>query len=427
MYYNNYSIEIENLSKTYLVYSKPMDRLLQYLNDSTKRYTEFKALKSLSMKIKPGTTVGIVGRNGSGKSTLLQMIAGTLTPTEGTIKVDGRVSALLELGAGFNPEYTGRENVYLNASILGLPNHIVEERFDDLLAFSEIGEFIDRPVKTYSSGMFVRLAFSVVTITNPEIIIIDEALSVGDEKFQRKCYNYLESLKERGCTILFVSHSMKTVEQLCDYAYLLDKGELIGEGEPKKIIDQYHLLLYSQENENLKYLNTSSKNEIDQSPSSESHNSPDTNENQSSITAGVKIKDVKLFDFQGDECYVYKPNDELTISLLLNSSIDDEDVAIGLRIKTTQGVEVYGTSTMYYDDIIISLQKNKNYRVDFKQKINLIDGTYHISVAIAKKVGSSDMIYYDKLSDFLLFKVEEIPLKGTGIANLNSEITVMEV
>ena len=425
MYYDNYSIEIENISKTYLVYSKPIDRLLQYFNNKTKRYTEFQALKSLSMKIKPGTTVGIVGRNGSGKSTLLQMIAGTLTPTEGTIKVNGRVSALLELGAGFNPEYTGRDNVYLNASILGIPNHIVEERFDELLAFSEIGEFIDRPVKTYSSGMFVRLAFSVITITNPEIIIIDEALSVGDEKFQRKCYNYLETLKEKGCTILFVSHSMKTVEQLCDYAYLLDRGELIGEGEPKTIIDQYHLLLYSQENENLKYINSSSKNEIDQSISIEQEVSSNINDNQPE-KGGVKIENVKLFNLNGEESYVYKPNDDLTISLLLNSYVDDEEVAIGLRIKTTQGVEVYGTSTMYHD-LIISLQKSKKYRVDFKQKINLVDGTYHISVAIAKKIGSSDMIYYDKLSDFILFKVEEVPLKGTGIANLNSEITIMEV
>lgn len=426
MYYDNYSIEIENLSKTYMVYSRPIDRLIQSFNNKKKRYTEFQALKPFSMKIKPGTTVGIVGRNGSGKSTLLQMIAGTLTPTEGTIKVNGRVSALLELGAGFNLEYTGRDNVFLNASILGIPNHIVEERFDELLAFSEIGEFIDRPVKTYSSGMFVRLAFSVITITNPEIIIIDEALSVGDEKFQRKCYNYLETLKEKGCTILFVSHSMKTVEQLCDYAYLLDRGELIGEGEPKKIIDQYHLLLYSQENEHLKYINSSSKNEeIAQSISVEQDDSPDINDNQSK-EGSVKIDTVKLFNQNGEESYVFKPDDDLTISLLLSSSVEDEEVAIGLRIKTTQGIEVYGTSTMYHD-LVISLQKSKKYRVDFKQKINLVDGTYHISVAIAKKIGSSDMIYYDKLSDFILFKVEEIPLKGTGIANLNSEITIMEV
>lgn len=418
---NQTAIKLDDVSKKYLIYTKPIDRLMQYINPNNKRFKEFEALQPLSINVARGKTVGIVGRNGSGKSTLLQMIAGTLAPSTGRIQVNGRVSALLELGAGFNPEFTGRENVYLNASILGIPPKELEKRFDEILEFSEIGEFIDRPVKTYSSGMFVRLAFSVATITEPEIVIIDEALSVGDEKFQRKCYNHLEKLKDNGCTILFVSHSMKTVEQLCDYAYLLDKGVLIGEGEPKKIIDQYHLLLYSQENEHMMHLNkqTTTNQRAEVQKIEESRPEEADNSKQ------VRIESIKLYNHFNAESYLFKPNDYCKIVLTLDSSIVDDDVAIGLRIKTTQGIEVFGTSTLYHD-ISVNLQTNKRYNVSFEQKLPLIDGTYHISAAVAKKIGSNDMIYYDKLSDSVVFKIEETPLTATGISYLDSNISITE-
>jgi lipopolysaccharide transport system ATP-binding protein len=237
-------ISIRNLGKCYRVYARPADRLKQALYRGRRRYfREVWALRDVSLEIEPGQTVGLVGRNGSGKSTLLQLICGTLTPTTGQVEIRGRVAALLELGAGFNPEFTGRENVHLNAAILGLSKAEVDARYDEIVAFSEIGDFIDQPVKTYSSGMYVRLAFAVATCAEPDILIVDEALAVGDEAFQRKCYARLQSFKERGGTILFVSHNSSAVVELCDTAHLLDHGERLVSGRPKTVIGQYQKLL----------------------------------------------------------------------------------------------------------------------------------------------------------------------------------------
>lgn len=418
-------IEAINISKIYQIYDKPSMRLKQFIaGNKRKLYREFIALNKINISVKKGTTVGIVGRNGSGKSTLLQIIAGTLNPTFGEVYVKGRVAALLELGAGFNPEFTGRENIYLNASILGLEQNEVKKRYNEILEFSEIGDFIDQPVKTYSSGMFVRLAFSVITLTDPDIIIIDEALSVGDEKFQRKCYNHLDSLKERGCTILFVSHSMKTVEQICDYAYLLDGGQLIGEGEPKEVIDKYHLLLYSQENDHLKMVNNKKEElkttEIVEDGIQDNDFAFEPNQQP------TKISQVNLYDSSGKESYVYNSGDLCRISIKIDSALPQNDISVGIRLKTTHGIEVYGTSTMYYDDMKIDMDPNSTITIVFEQHMNLIPGSYHLSIAVAKKVGKNDMIYFDKLSDYLLIKVEEVPLTGTGIANLKSSIQVLE-
>lgn len=418
---NNIVIDVENVTKEYKMYKKPLDRLFYSIfpNQFQHRVGSFKALNNITMKINKGTTVGIVGRNGSGKSTLLQMIAGTLNASQGTIKVDGRVSALLELGAGFNPEFTGRENVYLNGAILGLTKKEIDEKFDAILEFSEIGEFIERPVKTYSSGMFVRLAFSVAAFVEPDIMIIDEALSVGDEKFQRKCYNYLEKLKENGCTILFVSHSMRVVEQLCDYAYLLDKSLLLAEGSPKEIIDQYHMLLYSQENAHYQTLN---KIEV-QSKKQKENVVAVQEQNDTAHEKEVLIDSIKMYNGQNEETYVFETGSYSEIRVVVNSKIDVQGVLVGLRIKNTQGIEVYGTSTAYHD-YEVEFTKDSTYNIIFKQKMQIVAGTYHVSVAIARQDGKADMIYFDKLSDYLIFKVEEMPITGTGIANLNSKIGI---
>ncbi len=417
---NNIVIDVESVTKEYKIYKKPMDKILFNLAPGLykNKVNTFTALNDITLKIPRGATVGIVGRNGSGKSTLLQMVAGTLMPTKGTINVNGRVSALLELGAGFNPEFSGRENVYLNGAILGLSKKEIDEKFADILAFSEIGEFIERPVKTYSSGMFVRLAFSVAAFVDPDIMIIDEALSVGDEKFQRKCYNYLEDLKEKGCTILFVSHSMRVVEQLCDYAYLLDRSQLIAEGEPKEIIDKYHMLLYSQENAHYQSLNKITSEM--ESPEDSLQYISQINNGQESERE-IYIDKVTMYNELAEESYIFETGGYSQIVLTINSSIDVEKILIGLRIKNTQGIEVYGTSTIYHD-LKIEFRKNQQYTIAFKQKLQLVAGTYHISVAIAKQDGKTDMIYFDKLSDYLIFKVEETPISGTGIANLKSEI-----
>lgn len=249
-----WAIQAQGLGKCYHIYERPQDRLNQavlprlyrLLRRPPPRYfREFWALRCVSFEIGHNETVAIVGRNGSGKSTLLQLICGTLTPSEGEVRVAGRISALLELGSGFNPEFTGRENVYLNAALLGLTRAQTDERFDAIAAFADIGDFLDQPVKTYSSGMAMRLAFSVAVNTDPDILVVDEALAVGDELFQRKCFARIEALKDAGATILFVTHSGATVVELCDRAILLEEGRLLAMGEPRDIVSHYQKLLYA--------------------------------------------------------------------------------------------------------------------------------------------------------------------------------------
>jgi ABC-type polysaccharide/polyol phosphate transport system ATPase subunit len=246
------AIRVRDVSKHYLLFNQPQDRLKQSIVPRLQRlagrkpkryYRDFAALSHVSFDVRRGETVGIIGRNGSGKSTLLQIVCGTLRPNAGTVEVNGRIAALLELGAGFNPEFTGRENVYLNASILGLASSEIDARFDDIARFADIGDFIDQPVKTYSSGMYVRLAFATAINVDPDILVVDEALAVGDEAFQRKCYARIEQIQERGGTILFVTHGAQTVVQLCTRALLFDRGNLLLDGRPKFVTSQYQRLV----------------------------------------------------------------------------------------------------------------------------------------------------------------------------------------
>lgn len=249
------AIKVENLSKCYQIYDQPRDRLKQFLLPRLRRlaslppkqyYREFWALKDVSFEVKKGETVGIIGRNGSGKSTLLQMICGTLSPTTGSVTTHGRIAALLELGSGFNPDFTGRENVYMNASILGLSKDEIDARFDEIAAFADIGEFIERPVKTYSSGMMVRLAFAVQAQVEPNILIVDEALAVGDAKFQARCFERLKQLKEGGTSILLVTHSTEQIVTHCSRAVLLDHGNVFEAGDSKRVVNCYLDLLFGK-------------------------------------------------------------------------------------------------------------------------------------------------------------------------------------
>ena len=251
---NEFAIRVEGLSKCYHIYNQPQDRLKQSIIPRLQALTgrapktyfhEFWALQEVSFEVKKGETVGIIGRNGSGKSTLLQLICGTLTPTRGLVRTNGRVAALLELGSGFNPEFTGRENVYLNGAVLGLSRDEIDARFEDIAAFADIGEFIEQPVKMYSSGMFVRLAFAINVMSQPDIMIVDEALAVGDEKFQRKCFARLEELKNYGTCILFVSHSVSQITEICDWTLLLEHGERLMYGPPSRVVNAYQKLIYA--------------------------------------------------------------------------------------------------------------------------------------------------------------------------------------
>lgn len=249
-----FAIRVENLSKCFHIYDRPRQRLQQLLlapiksrikDADVKYYREFWALKNINFEVSRGETVGIIGKNGSGKSTLLQIICGTLTASQGKVDVNGRIAALLELGSGFNPDFTGRENIYLNGSILGLSRLEIDDRFAEIEAFADIGDFIDQQVKSYSSGMAVRLAFAVAINADPEILIVDEALSVGDELFQRKCFSRIEAIRQKGATILFVSHAGSAIVELCDRAILLDSGEMLTEGAPKQVVGNYQKMLYA--------------------------------------------------------------------------------------------------------------------------------------------------------------------------------------
>jgi len=241
------AIKAVGLSKCYQIYGKPHHRLLQSIFRSFRTYyRDFWALKDVSFEVKRGEVLGVIGRNGAGKSTLLQIICGTVTPTSGAVEVRGRVAALLELGAGFNPEFTGRENVYLNASIMGLTRDETDRAFYDILAFSELAEFIDEPVKTYSSGMYVRLAFAVAIHTNPDVLIVDEALSVGDVAFRNKCIRRVQDLRAQGTTILFVSHDLSTLQLICDRAIWLEKGAIKAAGDPVAVSQNYHAAMMGE-------------------------------------------------------------------------------------------------------------------------------------------------------------------------------------
>ena len=255
---NDIAIRVSNLGKCYEIYDNPRDRLKQFVVPRLQRlfrqspqqyFREFWALKDVSFEVKKGETVGIIGRNGSGKSTLLQLICGTLTPTSGTVETNGRIAALLELGSGFNPEFTGRENVYMSASIMGLTKEEIDERFDEIAAFADIGEFIEQPVKTYSSGMFVRLAFAVNIVSDPEIMIVDEVLAVGDMNFQARCMTALTRIQERGTTVLFVSHDIGTVKSLCSRGIYLEHGRIHAIGKASDVTEQYIRTMREEMNE----------------------------------------------------------------------------------------------------------------------------------------------------------------------------------
>jgi ABC-type polysaccharide/polyol phosphate transport system ATPase subunit len=235
-----YAIEVKNVSKKFKIYKEKAYSLKELLLRRKRNiYEEFWALKNISFNVNPGMTIGLVGQNGSGKSTILKIISRILYPDSGELKTNGRVSALLELGAGFQPDYTGRENIYLNGSILGMSKKEINEHLEEIISFAELDRFIDSPVRNYSSGMYMRLAFSIAITTNPDILIIDEVLAVGDERFQKKCFDKIIELKDKGKTILFVSHSDSLIEKFCDEAILIHKGEIVDRGEPRRIFQSY--------------------------------------------------------------------------------------------------------------------------------------------------------------------------------------------
>jgi len=425
---NDISVKIKDVSKTYRVYEKPKDRLMQFIFRSKIFYKEFIALNTLSFDIKKGETIGIIGRNGSGKSTLLQMIAGTLTPATGDIQISGRVAALLELGSGFNPEFTGRENVYLNASILGITREEIEQKMDAILKFADIGDFIDQPVKTYSSGMYVRLAFSVSINVDPEILIVDEALAVGDGRFQLKCFEKIKDLKDAGKTIIVVTHDMQTVRQICDRVVLIDRGQLLNIGKPNEIVNEYTKVLFS----GISVVEESVASSIE--PVSEENTA--TFKGADSGSEIVISKEYRYGNNEGKIEKIIYPTDHIGGIVTLTSS---DEYVIGYKakayrkierpiyamtVKTVKGLDVYGTNTYFQGMDFKPLENNEEVIVTFSQKMNLLPGDYFISFGFVELI-DGEVIPLDRRYDVIELKImPKARDRSFGLANLESEIKV---
>lgn len=423
---SNTAIAVNNLSKCFHIYDKPRDRLMQMFARGRKQYfREFWALQDVSFTINRGETVGILGRNGSGKSTLLQMICGTLNQTHGDIMTHGRVAALLELGSGFNPEFSGRENVYMNAAVLGLTRDETEARFAEIEAFAEIGEFIDQPVKTYSSGMMVRLAFAVAINVDPQILIVDEALSVGDELFQRKCFARIEAIKASGATILFVSHSGSAVIELCTRAILLDKGEKLAEGVPKVIVGQYQKLLYAPADkvaeiresiktgvlERLELQREAKRTEVAVEASQAKDNGLEeyfdphivSKSVMSYESHGVLISEPRILNAAGKQVNCLKRGDSYRYTYRVAFSTGAGAVRFGMMIKTLAGIEIGGAaSAASAQDAIAYVAAEAEVDVEFEFECNLNPGTYFLNSGVVGVVGEAET-YLHRLIDAACF------------------------
>ena len=442
-------IEVRGLSKLFPIYDKPHHRLMQMILGGRRQwYREFCALRDIDFTIERGETVGIVGRNGSGKSTLLQIICGTLAPSFGEVHVRGRVAALLELGAGFNPEFTGRENVYLNGTVLGLTRVQIEEKLESILSFAEIGEFIDRPVKTYSSGMYIRLAFAVAIHVEPDLLVVDEALSVGDEAFQRKCFARIERLREGGCTVLFVSHAAGTVIELCDRAILLDGGELLADGKPKAVISRYQKMLYAPAEKvaelrgQLKLERVtgepldskSSVLEVNQSAKMDNPSNDDSDAyfdegllSQSEVTypaRGVVIHDPHLETLSGRRVNVVNPGERYAYTYRVEFESGAAAVRFGMLIKTLTGVEIAGAVSATPEDACDWVEVGASLVIRFEFRCDLASGVYFMNAGVSGRLEEEET-YLGRRVDAFMFRVTPTARRlATGFVDLVNEITV---
>lgn len=376
---DNVAIKLEHITKIYKLYTRNRDRLKDSLGLTKKKcYSEHYALKDVSMTIRQGETVGIIGVNGSGKSTILKIITGVLSATGGEMEINGRISALLELGAGFNMEYTGLENVYLNGTMLGFSEEEIDERLQDILDFADIGEFIHQPVKTYSSGMFVRLAFAVAINIDPEILIVDEALSVGDVFFQAKCYHKFEEFKEMGKTILFVSHDLSSISKYCDRVVLLNQGVKLGEGSPKEMIDVYKRVLVGQyemqEQEGANLLE-----DKDIAAAAKMGVNPELLEYG---TNAAKIIEYYITDDKGIHTTAVIKGQEFSIHMKVDFMEDVPAPIFAFTIKNIKGTEITGTNTMVEKAFLEPAQAGAKKEAVFTQKMSLQGGEYLLSLGV---------------------------------------------
>jgi ABC-type polysaccharide/polyol phosphate transport system ATPase subunit len=380
------AVEFQGVSKSYAIYDAPGDRLKELLSlNRLKRHQDFWALHDVSFEVKRGETFCIVGENGSGKSTLLQMVAGILHPTSGTVGIHGRVSALLELGAGFNPEFSGRDNVYLNGSILGLTTRQIDERYKDIAAFAEIGDFIDQPVKTYSSGMVVRLAFAVAINVDPEILLVDEALAVGDIYFRQRCMRKVHELRQRGITILFVSHAVSDVKAIGDRVLWLDHGRMIDVGEPDRVVSKY---LAAMTEKDSTYLRLKSATEP-QARRGGAMRAPEIVETIPNIDhrfgdGRAQILGIAVLDEQGRNLPILEPSARILVRISVRATADVALPIVGFMLRNQLGMDFSGTNTSREGYELAPLQAGDVTTVDFYLDLpELYPASFSFSPAIA--------------------------------------------
>lgn len=422
------AIQVKGLEKAYKLYDKPSDRLKEALGfGRKKRYKEHYALKGVDMTIYQGETVGIIGTNGSGKSTILKIITGVLNPTGGSVHVNGRISALLELGAGFNMEYNGIENIYLNGTMIGFSKKEIDAKMDDILNFADIGDYVHQPVKTYSSGMFVRLAFAVAINIEPEILIVDEALSVGDVFFQAKCYHKFEEFKEMGKTIVFVSHDLSSISKYCDRVVLLNQGVKLGEGSPKEMIDAYKQVLVGQYVPAADDQSLLSDKEIT-AAAAVAAGTVKGEVNPELLEYGTKdamITGYKITDDMGRETSALLKGKECTITMQVHFEHDIEAPIFAFTIKNIKGVEITGTNTMVEKAFLSPVRAGSDMEITFTQKIDLQGGEYLLSFGVTGFEKEEFQVYH-RLYDVINMTV--ISDKDTvGYYDMNSRVVVKEL
>lgn len=427
-------ISVKNVSKMYQVYSKPRDRLLQMLcRGRRKYYREFWALHDVSLDVKRGETIGVLGRNGSGKSTLLQMISGTLTPSAGDIAINGKITALLELGAGFNPEFSGRENVFLNASIFGMSRERIEQKFAEIAAFADIGEFIDQPVKTYSSGMYARLAFAVAISLDPEILVVDEILSVGDVFFQARCMRKLDEFREAGGTVFFVTHDTYSVERICTRAIVLDRGRKVFEGATADAVNIYYKM--SRDDPALAppsppavtaCATTSSELLEDHSASLLPAAEPIPVRRDHVVgDESAYIEDVYVVDEHGNTSLNYLVGDWVTVKLVVRFAADYPEIDFGVGIRDRSGTLIGGAHSFYTGNSIGPIRAGERHVLTARIKAELAPGEYLLIAGVARHDSLQSYQECYGLYDFCAISVTG-NRKFWGAVRLPSEICQTE-
>lgn len=437
---SNLAINVCDVTKIYRLYDKPIDRLKESISLTHKKYhKEFFALDKISFSVEKGSTVGIIGTNGSGKSTILKIITGVLNPTTGSVEVDGNISALLELGAGFNMDYTGIENIYMNGTMMGFSREQMEAKLPEILEFADIGDFVYQPVKTYSSGMFVRLAFALAINVEPEILIVDEALSVGDVFFQAKCYRRMEEIRKTGTTILMVTHDMGSVIKYCDKVILLNKGEFLAEGPAGEMVDLYKKILAGRmddlEADLAKRLDSNFSdmmelnNDINKTHAKKYHGlmkeKISINPNKTEYGDGrAEIYDLGLLDSKGELTNLLLKGEEFTIREKIRFNANIESPIFTFTIKDKKGTELSGTNTMFEGVEVKPVKPGDEAVVEFKQKMTLQGGEYLLSMSCTGFENGTHVVYH-RLYDVTFITV--ISNKNTvGVYDMESKVNLTQ-